>query len=356
MSLFAPFPRWAKLPGMTMIASLLPLSLAILGCMAEENPQPVPAHPEPAPVPAPAAAPTVAPTGGLKALRDGPGILKVAADPDAAPFMSKTPAGYEGFEYAIAQSIADGAGLKLEIVPGSFSELSDLVVSGKADLAIGQMSPSASYDGLDFSVSYLQYSHCLIVTKDSKIKGMADLAGKKVGMYDDPVARQLATVLIGSSYEPVLFEDYGYFEKLVRNQLDAMLYDCPLARHELKTYGDALRVANDALNVTTYNVAVRRGDIQLAKDVNQALKGLGEQGLLSTLKERWLGEQRAQASMETASGKVITVGAGETLSIIAQRELGSVDAWQKLYDANKDVVGPDADLVYAGMTLRVPKG
>lgn len=332
---------------MTLATSFFSVSLALLACEVPSAPAPVVPSKAPQPSPAP-------PTGGLKALREGEGLLKVAADPDAAPFLSRTPAGYEGFEYVLAQTLADGAGLKLEIVPGTFSELPELVARGRAHLAIGQLSPSASYDGLDFSVSYLQYSHCLIVPKDSKVTSMAELGGKKVGMYDDPVARQLANVLIGATYEPVLFEDYGYFEKLVRNQLDAMLYDCPLARYELKTYGDALKIANDALNVTTYNAAVRKGDTQLLADVDAAIKALGEQGLLATLKERWLSEKRAEGSFETATGKVAVVGPGETLSLIAQRELGSVDAWQRLYEANKDVVGPDPNLVYAGMTLRVP--
>ena len=50
------------------------------------------------------------------------------------------------------------------------------------------------------------------------------------------------------------------------------------------------------------------------------------------------------------------VAPGETLSIIAGRELGDVSAWQKLYDHNKDVVGPDPDVVYQGMELRIPNG
>ena len=343
---------------MIKLASVSVVLLSALGCsrtVEQPVPVPVPVPVPAAPVPAPAPA-KAAPTGGLKALRDATGLLKVAADPDAAPFLSKTAAGFEGFEYTIAQAIADGAGLKLEIVPGTFSELPEIVTSGRADVAIGQLSPSDSYDGLSFSVSYLQYSHCLVVSKDSKVASMADLAGKKIGMYYDPEARQLATVLIGATYDPVLFEDYGYFEKLARGQLDAVLYDCPLARYELKTYGDSLRIANDALNVTTYNAAVRADDTTLLTDINRALKGLGEQGLLSTLKERWLMQRKEEKAFQTATGKVIVVAPGETLSIIAGRELGDVSAWQKLYDHNKDVVGPDPDVVYQGMELRIPNG
>jgi nucleoid-associated protein YgaU len=121
-------------------------------------------------------------------------------------------------------------------------------------------------------------------------------------------------------------------------------------------YKDSLHIVDDALNITTYNAAVRENDPVLLADVNAALKSLGEQGLLATLESRWLGETARAGAYETATGRVVVVARGETLSQIAGRELGSIERWKALYEANKDVVGPDPDVVYAGMRLRVPKG
>lgn len=326
--------------------------LFLVACSGDPAPSPRAAPHEPAL--AVDVAPTAAPTGGLKGLGASSGKLLVAADPDAAPFLSKSGATYEGFEHAIASQLADQGKLQLVIVPGSFSELPELVTSGRADLAIGQLSPSASYQGLAWSVSYLQYSHCLVVQKGSPIGSMSDLKGKRVGMYDDPVARQLTNVLVGASFEPVLFDDYGYFEKLVRGQLDAVVYDCPLARHEAKVYGDQLRIASDSLNVTTYNVAVREADKVLLADVNAALKRMGEQGALAELTEKWLGETSGR-DFDTATGRVVSVRKGDSLSIIAGRELGDVARWKTLFAANEDVVGADPDVIYVGMKLRVPR-
>jgi polar amino acid transport system substrate-binding protein len=335
------------------VTSLASLSLlaSLAGCRASPEP----------PVASKAVAPLatdpvhVAPTDGLAALKAAGEHLKVAADPDAAPFLSKTPTGYEGYEWALADAIAQGAGLSVEIVPGTFTDLPSLVSSGAADVGIGQLSPSSAYSGLGWSVSYLQYSLCLVTPAGSPIHHMADLKGKKVGMYDDPVARQLTSALVGASFDQVLFDDYGYFEKMVRGGLDAMVYDCPLARYEMKTYGDKLAIADDSLDIATYNVAVREDDPKLLSDVNASLKSLGESGLLAQLEQRWLGETARTGSYETAAGKVVVVAKGDSLSSIAGRELGAVDKWKGLYEANKDVVGPDPDVVYAGMRLRVPR-
>ncbi|KJS55681.1 hypothetical protein VM98_11955, partial [Streptomyces rubellomurinus subsp. indigoferus] len=56
----------------------------------------------------------------------------------------------------------------------------------------------------------------------------------------------------------------------------------------------------------------------------------------------------------------VTVQEGDSLSAIAQRELGDPEAWPKLFDANKGVQAPDGerltdpDVVVPGMVLAVP--
>lgn len=330
----------------------LPFGLALAMALACGGGAP-PAEPVTPTVPTPP--PTPAGGGGLDGVRTR-GKLRVAADLDAAPFLSKGSDGaYEGFEYAIMRALADRAGVELELVPATFPDLVQKVGAGEADLAIGQIAPSDAYAGMAWSVSYLQYSLCLVVPASSPVKTMADLKGRRVAMYDDPVARQVADVLVSSSYERVIVDDYGYFEKMVRGQLDAMVYDCPLARHEMTTYGDKLRVADDALNIATYNAAVPASDPKLLADVNGVLKELGDQGLLATLETRWLGTSAPTDGYVSATGRVVVVKRGDSLSLIAQRELGDTDKWRALYDANKDVVGPDPNEIYTGMRLRVPR-
>lgn len=252
-------------------------------------------------------------------------------------------------------SLASAAGAELVIVPAKFDELPEWLRSGEADLAIGRVSPSPSYEGLAFSVSYLKYSMCLVVPAASPVKSLAELKGKRIGMYDDPVARQLADVRVSASYQRVLLDDYGYFEKMVRGQLDAMVYDCPLARYEMKTYGDQLKVVDDALNIATYAVAMPAGRPKLLADVNAAVKALGEQGRLASLEERWLGQSGPKEAYQSATGKVVILKKGESLSAIARRELGDVERWRAIYDANLDVVGPDPNEIYVGMRLRLPR-
>ncbi|MFZ5477174.1 MAG: transporter substrate-binding and LysM peptidoglycan-binding domain-containing protein [Myxococcota bacterium] len=320
---------------------LVVMGLFALACARTETPAPPP------PPPAPKAV-------GFAAVREA-GKLRVAADPDAAPFLVASPeGGWEGFEWAIIQAIAGAIGVPAQIVPTQFDDLATRLKEGGADLAIGQVSPSAAYEGLAFSVSYLQYSFCLVVPAKSKVKSVADLRGKRVAMYDDPVAKQLADVLVGASYDRRLFSDYGYFEQMAKGELDAVIYDCPLARHELARFGEQLRVADDALNVATYNVAARAEDTKLVEEVNGVLRELGDKGLLASLEQRWLAAAGPAEDYESDTGRVVVVKRGDTLSLVAARVLGDSDRWKDLYAANRDVVGPDPNVIYTGMRLRVP--
>ena len=53
-------------------------------------------------------------------------------------------------------------------------------------------------------------------------------------------------------------------------------------------------------------------------------------------------------------GRVYVVEEGDTLAIIATKEYGDASLWQKIYDANKDVIGPDPDKIQVGMKLKIP--
>ena len=55
----------------------------------------------------------------------------------------------------------------------------------------------------------------------------------------------------------------------------------------------------------------------------------------------------------TASGKSYTVVAGDSLSKIAKREYGDANAWNRIYEANRDII-KDPDLIYPGQTLKIP--
>jgi hypothetical protein len=60
-----------------------------------------------------------------------------------------------------------------------------------------------------------------------------------------------------------------------------------------------------------------------------------------------------QPTGSIGSGKTYVVVKGDSLSKIAKREYGDANKWQKIYEANKDLIS-DPDLIYPGQELKVP--
>ena len=51
--------------------------------------------------------------------------------------------------------------------------------------------------------------------------------------------------------------------------------------------------------------------------------------------------------------KTVTVKAGDSLSRIAARYPGI--SWQELYEANKDIIGDNPDMIHAGQEFVIPE-
>ena len=64
-------------------------------------------------------------------------------------------------------------------------------------------------------------------------------------------------------------------------------------------------------------------------------------------------ETTASASPSASASRSYTVVAGDSLSKIAQRELGDASRWRAIYDANRDTI-KDPDLIHPGQVLKMP--
>jgi len=60
-------------------------------------------------------------------------------------------------------------------------------------------------------------------------------------------------------------------------------------------------------------------------------------------------------STDTQVDRTYTVRPGDSLSKIAKSLLGDAKKWRVLYEANKEVVGSNPDLIQPGQVLKIPK-
>ena len=71
--------------------------------------------------------------------------------------------------------------------------------------------------------------------------------------------------------------------------------------------------------------------------------------------ERVMEQRRGErGGQDSRSTRTYIVKSGDTLSDIAQSEMGDAKRWPELYEANKDAVGKNPDLIHPGLELRIP--
>lgn len=112
------------------------------------------------------------------------GVLRAGVKNDA-PFMGSinNKGQYEGFEIDLLNDLAKRLGVKVEYTPVKGSNRVQLLQQKRIDLVFATVSHYRARDRVaDFSISYIYTPQTLLVRKDSGIKSIADLDGKRVGV------------------------------------------------------------------------------------------------------------------------------------------------------------------------------
>lgn len=290
----------------------------------------------------------------LQRVIDG-GVLRVAAEPGTPPMLTREGNRYQGFDWEIANAIARRIGVdNVVIVAGKYSELPGRLIGNKADVIISGYTADSSIAGVDWSDSYLDYGLCLVVRRGSPIRSIDDLQGKVVGIFNDPAAEEDVKRLVKGYRRLEKYED-GYFDLLADGKIDAFIYDFPYAQEEIKPFGNKLEIVQFNLTESTYNVGVRRGATSLLRMVNSAIRELRASDEYRQIIRRHLGGTGPAPVAKVQPGQsVYKVKPGDTLSKIAQSQLGKVSRWPEIWEVNKGRIA-DPNLIEIGWELILPK-
>jgi ABC-type amino acid transport substrate-binding protein len=318
------------------------------------------------PAPAEASAPG-APAGPTIAALRARGVLKVGMDTGEPPWTGTPPMYFpddagnpDGFDYGLAKVLAAGLGAsEVRVVHAKYSELLDRLAARDFDLIVSGYAATPT-EGIAWSVPYLEYGLCLVVPAGSKVKTVADLFGKPVGIFDDDAAAEEVRKLVRGYTELVRLED-GYWDQLLAGRFAGFLYDYPYAVAEIATFyrlnphrRGAFRIAQYNLTDSSYAVGVRSSEADLLGEVNRliglwrATPGYGE-----AIRRYLSGGEAVVASEKPARSRTVTVVAGDTLGLIARREMGDMALWPKIWKVNKARF-PNPHLISPGDEVFLP--
>ncbi len=145
---------------------------------------------------------------------------------------------------------------------------------------------------MDFSEPYFVVQQALIVQKDSPVKSLADLKGKKVG-------GQIGTtgyfaIKAAEGLEPKSYDEIGLaMEDLNVGRIAAVVCDDPVAaNYALIKYKDTLKIATVVKTDKPeyYGFPVKKGNKEVLALINKGIEAVKAKGIDIELKKKWIGQ------------------------------------------------------------------
>jgi ABC-type amino acid transport substrate-binding protein len=284
------------------------------------------------------------------------GVLRVGMEEDAPPLHFINDRKQEdGFDFRLAGIMAGSLGAKrVQVVEADYEDLPDKLRDGEIDIIMAGYVPDPSINGVIWSNGYLDFGLCMIVNESmaSTFRSPADLAGKRVAIYDDPAAERWVKENIPNARISKFSGDDGWFEAIEKDQADALIYDYPFAAEEIKAHPRTTIVKYN-LNQSKYAVGIPEGNFDLVFEVNAAIDKFKATPQYAELMREYL-SSASETFMKPVPGKrTYTVKAGDTLSRIAATELKDMNRWKEIWDLNRDRVANE-NLIYPRLVLIMP--
>lgn len=216
------------------------------------------------------------------------GVLTMATNAYFPPYEYYEGDQVVGIDADIAQAIADKLGLELQIEDMEFDAIITAVQTGKADMGLAGMTVTEEREqSVNFSDSYATGIQAVIVTEDSDIATVDDLAGKKIGV-------QLATT--GDIYSKDDFgeENVEEYNKgadavmaLTQGKVDAVIIDKEPAKNFVEA-NEGLKLLDTEYVTEDYAAALNKDNTELLDAVNGALAELKEDGTLQSIVDKYI--------------------------------------------------------------------
>lgn len=196
---------------------------------------------------------------------------------------------YQGVDIALAQAIADSLGVKLEVKNMAFEGLLGSLKAGDVDMVLAGMgADDERKKQVDFSDEYSKGKQVLLVTEENKdkYKTFDDLNGKIIGTQLGSLQQKFATEKFGDNCKGFDLNNV-IIEQLKNKSIDAAFLS-ELPAKQFASITDGL-VIIDNLGIpdeSGFAVAVKKGNDDLTKAVNEVIKGLKDSGQM----EKWFDE------------------------------------------------------------------
>lgn len=221
-------------------------------------------------------------------------VFKHGFDLDYPPYSHLDDDGNtSGFDVEMAQAVCDYYGWEYKAVPFNWDAKDAELQAGSCDCIWSGFTMNGREDDYLWSKPYSDNTQMILVKKDSGIKTLADLAGKKVGVQTSTSAFEMLDVegdqhaLAETFQELPVYETYTIaFNDLKAGAIDAIAIDVTAGNHLIEGETDYEYLAEE-LGSEQYAIGFRKDDTELCEKINTALDALAKDGTVAKIAAKY---------------------------------------------------------------------
>ncbi|MDR1922065.1 MAG: basic amino acid ABC transporter substrate-binding protein [Candidatus Adiutrix sp.] len=199
-----------------------------------------------------------------------------------------------GFSVDYMKAAAEAAGYEAKIINAAWDGIFAGLVNKQYDAICSSVTITEERKKtMDFSTPYFTVRQAVIVPKDSPVKSIEDLKGKRAGSQISTTGTFAVNKIAG--VESVTFDEVGLaVEDLYIGRLDAVVCDDAVASNFIldnDKYKEKLKIAailNTPEAEEHYGVAVLKGDAETLALINKGIEAVKASGLDEELIKKWI--------------------------------------------------------------------
>jgi len=201
-----------------------------------------------------------------------------------------------GFDIDLAKAVADANGWEFEAKPIDWDSKDLELESGNINCIWNGFTIESREDQYQFSKPYMLNEQVVLVKADSGIKALADLAGKKVitqaGAPPEALLGPEGDMAdLGASFDGGAIQtipDYNSaIMQLDSGAVDAVACDLSIAEFQMAQAEGKYVMLDEKLLSEHYGVGFKKGEVETAQTVSDAMLELYNDGTVKTLCEKY---------------------------------------------------------------------
>jgi polar amino acid transport system substrate-binding protein len=217
--------------------------------------------------------------------------LVVGSSATYPPFAYETP-GKEivGFDVDVIRAVAEKAGLAIRLVNTPFTGVFASLNNGDLDLVIsGVTINDRRRQSYDFTRPYFEARQLIAVHRNSTVKGLQDLAGKKIGVVTGSTGDDVASRAFGKTSPNIRRFDTTplIIAELAASGVDAAIGDNGVIAYRVQERKDLKTVDDPTFPKEYFGIVVKQGNTALRDALNKGLAAIIADGSYARIYRKW---------------------------------------------------------------------